>query len=131
MLEEKTGDKRHAVGEIQSHDCEIEDGVYGYGVDKHEETFKEGTGGDERYGSRGRFVLLEDTNEGAAGKTMIWYLFSIQFLYNSGATNIPLAKAKVSLDAATIKIEQLQIELNHINTSTAILPFFPRLLNTI
>lgn len=42
--------------------------------------------------------------------------------------SVPRAKANVSLDAATIKIEQLQMELAHRNTNNAILPFFPKLL---
>lgn len=45
--------------------------------------------------------------------------------------SVPLANANVSLDAATIKIEQLQMELNQRNTSRAMLPFLPRLLNAI
>lgn len=45
--------------------------------------------------------------------------------------DLPLAKAKVSRDAATMRIEQLQMELNHKTTSNAILPFFPKLLNAI
>lgn len=46
-------------------------------------------------------------------------------------TELPLANANVSLDAATIKIEQLQIELNHKNTNKAILTFLPKLLKAI
>jgi hypothetical protein len=43
----------------------------------------------------------------------------------------PRAKAKVSRDAATIRIEQLQILENHRKVSRAILPFVPRLFRAI
>lgn len=45
--------------------------------------------------------------------------------------SIPLANAKVSRDAATIRMEQLQIELNHKNTKRAIEPLLPKLLKAI
>jgi hypothetical protein len=44
---------------------------------------------------------------------------------------LPLAKANVSRDAATIRMEQLQMELNHKKTNSAILPFLPKLLKAI
>lgn len=46
-------------------------------------------------------------------------------------TDIPLAKAKVSRDAATIRMEQLQILEIQMNVRRAMLPLSPRLLNTI
>jgi hypothetical protein len=45
--------------------------------------------------------------------------------------SIPRAKANVSLLAATMSIEQLQILENHKKDNSATLPFFPKLLNAI
>lgn len=48
-----------------------------------------------------------------------------------GTGIIPLAKANVSLEAATMRIEQLQIEEIHNKAKRATLPCFPKLLNAI
>jgi hypothetical protein len=73
VAEEQARDERHEVGEAAIHDCEVEDGVYGDGVDEHEEAFEEGAEGYKRDGSGGRFVHLKNPGEGATWKTMICF----------------------------------------------------------
>jgi len=74
VAKDETRYEGHAVGEIETHDCEIEDGVNGDGVHEHEEAFGEGADGDESDGAGGGFVGGENTEEAGAWETVIWRL---------------------------------------------------------
>lgn len=63
MAEAETGDERHTVCKVQTHDSKIEYRVNGDGVDEHEETFKESAHGNEADSACGGFVCGELAEE--------------------------------------------------------------------
>lgn len=72
MAEDETRYEGHAVGEIETHDCEVEDRVDGDGVHEHEEAFSERADGDESDSAGRSFVCRKDAEEAGAWETVIW-----------------------------------------------------------
>lgn len=77
MSKEEAGEERHAVGKVEAHDGEVEDRVYGNGIDEHEEAFEERDESDKGDSSGRCLVGLEDANEGGARETMICFAVNI------------------------------------------------------
>lgn len=71
MPEKETRDEGHAVREVQSHDCEVEDRIDGDCVDKHEEPLSQGTDSYETNRTGGSFVGREHTEEAAPWEAAI------------------------------------------------------------
>jgi hypothetical protein len=77
MPEEEAGEEGHAVGKVEAHDGEVEDGVYGDGVDEHEEAFEERDQGDKGNSSGRCLVGLKDADKRGARETMICFAVNI------------------------------------------------------
>jgi hypothetical protein len=72
VSKDDTRDKGHAVGEVETNDGQVEDGVDGYGIHEHEKSLSQSANGTEGYGANWSFVGRENAEVGGARETVIY-----------------------------------------------------------